>query len=185
LEAKPLAAVPASELGTEHKLAFDLAGTVGLPSPFPATARVSLIKSAHHEPASAAMAKPRFFIKIVQCVSHKQLVTAFADPYDVRGVRSYTGSGPLADPSSWTFVNIEDVRTRIKNAIEELTKPTYAAGGAFEIPLYDQAVVYLPEAAPLLQRIEFALVAAVAAENRTSRMCPTEPPWPFAPHPCH
>jgi hypothetical protein len=180
MDPNPLAAIPASELGAEHKLAFDLAGTVGLPSPFPATGRVSLIRSAQNEAGPSGGSKPRFFIKILQSVSPKQIMTVFVDPYDVRGVRYHTGRGTVADASSWKFMNIDDVRARIKSAIEELTKPSYAASGSFEIPLFEEAIVYVPESAPLLARAEIALVAAVAAENRSFRTCPTEPVLPLS-----
>ncbi len=177
------AVFPVAELGEEQKLAFDLAGTVGLPSPFPAAGRVCVIKTPRKtEAADKDDRAPRFFLKILQTISPKQLVTTFLQTEDVRAVRSPTAGEPIADPASWKFLNIDEVRAQIKGAIKELSKTEYDATGSFEIQLFDQAVVYVPEFAPVLSRVEFALVAAVAAEQVPVRPCPTEPPrWPCPP----
>lgn len=176
------AVFPAPEVGEEQKLAFDLAGTVGLPAPFPAAGRVYLIRTSKKaDSADKDDRAPRFFVKIVQTISPKQIATTFVQSEDVRAVSSPAAGEPVTDPASWKFLNIDEVRAQIKAAIKELSKTEYEATGSFEIQLFDQAVVYVPEFAPVLSRVEFGLVAAVAAEQVPIRPCPTEPRWPCPP----
>jgi hypothetical protein len=177
-----LTAFPAPELGEEQRLAFDLAGTVGLPSPFPAVGRVFVIRTPKKtEPGEKDDHGPRFFIKIVQTISPKHIATTFLQTEDVRAVRCPPESGPVTDLATWTFLNIDDVRALIKAAIKELSKAEHVAACSFEVQLFNQAVVYVPESAPVLSRAEFALVAAVAAEQVPILLCPHhEPPRPFA-----
>jgi hypothetical protein len=174
--------LPAPELGEEQKLAFDLAGTVGLPSPFPAVGRVFVVRTPKKaEAGEKDDPGARFFIKIVQTISPKHIATLFLETDDVRAVRCPPESGPATDLASWKFQNIDEVRGQIKGAIKELSKPDYAAAGSFEVELFEEAVVYVPEFAPVLSRVEFALVAATAAEQVAIHICPPhEPPKLFA-----
>jgi hypothetical protein len=172
--------LPAPELGDEQSLAFDLAGTVALPSPFPATARVFVIRTPKKsESTDKDDQGPRFFIKILQVINPRHIATTFLQADDVRAVRLPSESGSVADLANWKFLNIDEVRAQIKAAIKELSKADYAVG-SFEVELFEEAVVYVPEFAPVLSHVEFAVVAAVAAEQIPIPVCPTEPPKRFA-----
>jgi hypothetical protein len=169
---------PTSELGDDQKLAFDLAGTVALPSPFPAAGRVLLVRLPAPDRGREGGRRPRFVIKIVQVVNEKQLFTAFVHPHDVRAIRVHSGAGSPADLRSWSFVSGEDLRAALEDAIDELGKPDFDTGGSFEAQLYEQAIVYVPETAQLLARVEYGVPAgvAVAIEVPAMRHCPPREP---------
>jgi hypothetical protein len=178
----PFSSSPTHELGDDHKLAFDLAGTVALPSPFPAAGRVLVVRQPGSKTAKGAGHRPRFFIKIVQVVSEKQVVTGFVSPHDVRAVRVLKHGAPLAEPQSWSYISGEEARTEIDAAIEELRKEEYGTGGSFEVVVYEQAVVYVPETAPMLVRVEYSVPAgvAVATAHLAKQHCPPQPKCPPA-----
>jgi hypothetical protein len=175
--------IPFLALGEEQKLALDLAGTVGLPSPFPAHGFVAVIRVPTLEPGQKNGDKPAFYVKIVHSMSPKQIATAFLHPEDVRAVRIHLKNRPVADQASWEYLNRNKVQAQIKAALDELAMASADPHSSIEVRLFEEAIVFVPESAPLLARLEFAVVAAVAAEMVPLRACPPEAAHHFAcPH---
>lgn len=148
-----------SELGPDQEIALAVTGTAALPSPFPATARVSLLiipglKVGQREGVA------RYFLKSVQVISPRCIVTRTVGLDDVRAI-GYPSSGSEGE---WTIAPIGRCAAQIDAAIEA-SKPAEAdAGFSYEIPLFDQAVLHVIEHAAVLHRQEYGLTAAVSAE---------------------
>jgi hypothetical protein len=86
---------------------------------------------------------------------------------------------PLADQASWEYLDRQKVQARIKAAVDELARADVDPHSSVELRIFDEAIVFVPESAPLLARLELAVVAAVAAELVPLRACPLESPRPF------
>jgi hypothetical protein len=163
--------VPTSDFGTDQQQAFDLAGTVGLPSPFPSVGRLLVVRTARPRAApsqksaegKSSEGNATYILKLVQTVSEKLLVTRFVSPDDVRSVRVIARAANSADPNSWQLIDGADFRAELPridwgNAVKE-------ERGSFEIELYTAAVLYVPESARVLVRLEFGVPAALSVEN--------------------
>jgi hypothetical protein len=154
----PTTAIPTTEFTDEHKATLALAGTVALPSPFPASARIFV----GIMPASAA--GDQHYLKIVEKVGDKHTVTRLMDLGYLRAVRLRPTSGPYDDVREWELKTAEELKGELAAAIDELP-PNPAT--AHEVPLFpakQEGVVYVPETAPVLVRAEFGVLAAEAAE---------------------
>ena len=101
--------VPTSDFGADQQQAFDLAGTVALPSPFPAFGRLVVVRLARPGAMPGQMlaqdkepeGNVSYILKLIQAVSEKLLVTRFVSPDDVRSVRVVRCAADTADPSCW------------------------------------------------------------------------------------
>jgi hypothetical protein len=163
--------VPTSDFGADQQRAFDLAGTIALPSPFPACGRLLIVRVARpkavtgQKPAQGKKAEDNasYILKLVQAVSEKLLVTRFVSPDDVRSVRVVAGAANTADPNSWNLIDGAELRAELLkidwgNAAKE-------EHGSHELELYAAAVLYVPESVQVLVRLEFGLPAALSVEN--------------------
>jgi hypothetical protein len=166
------------EFGPDQTVAFALAGTVALPSPFPATGRVSigLFPPRGFRPSEKAKEEefePSFLLKIVQLVNEKHIVTRFVRPKDLRAVRSRPEERPRAELPAWTIQTAAEVSGRIEEKKRILIKD-FTKGGPAEDELFAEAIVYVPESAPVLHRLDIGMTAAESAE-----FCPEEPRCPL------
>jgi hypothetical protein len=162
------------DFGPSQRLALALTGTVALPSPVPATARVFIGISPHHD-AALPMASPRFFLKSVQTVSAKQVVTRIFDLAELRAVD--LPAIPREDyvyPMRETHLIEGAIADEIKRAQDLLRGAEAAQPKVYEVLLYDDAVLYVREEAPVLMHVvyEYGVPAAESTvEVATLRCC--------------
>jgi hypothetical protein len=141
-----------------HQTALTLAGTVALPSPYPACGSLSIVvapEDGDHET----------YVKIVQHVSSKRIITRFVRLCDVRAIRVPEKADSFASPETWPLIGPKEVRRQIGNKDEELRAEAIKSGGAAEFPWVPAAIVYVPEPAPVLHRNDVGVTAAVSAEE--------------------
>jgi hypothetical protein len=180
---------PASEFADEQIIAHTLAGTVMLPAPFPASARIYIgIK-----PRKNAKSAERFYLKIVEVVSDKYVATRLVNLDDFRAVRLRPDASRGADLRDWTFKTADDLQTELEEAKATLRQAASEDLGAHELSLFSagqskaperqrsrqvddagragqyaaaaaepEGVVHVPESAPVLVRVEYGVVAAEA-----------------------
>jgi hypothetical protein len=160
--------VPSLEFGEHHLLGMNLVGTVALPSPFPATARLFVVRypaATNGKPSDSrgGDGKARQFLKIVETINSNHLITRIVDPEQVRAVKWYPAmphmSGGAEEPETETG---EHLRGEI--AAIDWSRAVKDPRSSYELPLHpDQsAVVYVAEAAPVLLRHEQTVPAAVS-----------------------
>ena len=150
-----------TELGPDQRLALALAGTVALPSPFPATGRVSVLmvpRPRQHDQATEL----DFFLKSIHVVSPRNIVTRIVEIDALRAVGCYSGDGGYSWGGEWTVVPAGYLSEKIKAAMKSLSSADLGpGGGSYEIPLLESAVLYVPESTPVLHRQELSLEASV------------------------
>ncbi len=154
----PTTSIPTTEFTDEHKATLALAGTVALPSPFPASARIFV----GIMPTSAA--GDQHYLKIVEKLGDKYTVTRLMNLDYLRAVRLRPASGSYHDVREWELKTAAELKAELAAAINELP-PNPAT--AYEVPLFpakQEGVVYVPETAPVLVRAEYGVLAAEAAE---------------------
>jgi hypothetical protein len=140
-----------------HHAALSLAGTVPLPSPHPASGPVSLVITADGPDLEV-------FVKILQVVGDKRVITRFVRPEDVRAVRARPDDAPHSGPESWPVLGIRKIKGTLDKHAKALTEK--ARKGSFEeVVWYAAAIIYVAESAPVLHRNEIAVTAAVSAEE--------------------
>jgi hypothetical protein len=189
--------MPTSEFGEDQKQAFDLAGTIALPSPFPAFGRLFVVRftraksTTTQTPAQGKKAenKAYYVLKLVQSVSEKLIITRFVSRDDVRAFRVYGESDYLADPLASGIHDGDALRDEIDKL--DWSSVGKDERGSHEVELYPAAVLYVPEAAQVLVRLEFGLPAVLSVENAlytiptglTGQTGSTSPagPYPFFP----
>jgi hypothetical protein len=149
----------------EYKTAILIAGTVMFPSPFPASARVSIISP----PASLGLGGD--FIKIVQVISDTHFAVWMTPLDALKAARvpanMPTGPGPFA---GWLLREGDDLQTDISHARDG------APSNTDEIPLYPRAIVFVADSAPVISRHEIVTTAEEAAEEHPDFFCPVCPP---------
>jgi hypothetical protein len=163
--------VPTSDFGQDQQHAFDLAGTVALPSPFPAFGRLVVVRVARPRAVPSQTLsqnkKPEdhvsYILKLVQAVSEKLLVTRFVSPDDVRSVRVVRCAADTADPNRWELMDGADLRAELLKI--DWGDAAKDGNGSHELELYATAVLYVPESVQVLVRLEFGLPAALSVEN--------------------
>jgi hypothetical protein len=141
-----------------HQAAMKLAGTVALPSPFPAFGSISIVvalEDGEHET----------YLRIVQQITTKRIVTRFVRLSDVRAVRAPAKSEDEGSPEIWALFGPKEVQRRIAKKEKELRLAASKSSTACESEWLPAAVVYVPEAAPVLHRNDVAVTAAVSAEE--------------------
>ena len=77
-----------------HHTALQLAGTVPLPSPYPASGPVSVVVARDDRDLEV-------FVKILQVVGDKRIITRFIRPNDIRAVRGNPDGQSRGGPESW------------------------------------------------------------------------------------
>jgi hypothetical protein len=169
------------EFGNEQKVALALTGTVAIPSPFPAAARIFIGIMPRLNAASAE----RYFLKIVEVIADKHIATWFVNVEDIRAVRLRPESGQYQELREWTLRTAEDLHEELEDAKRSLKQAASHPMTAYEFLLFPdlEGVVYIPETAPVLVRTEYGLPAAEAFEYHCSnrmrlkgRCCTTAPP---------
>ncbi len=160
MDGKP---VPSLELSAEHLLGLDLVGTVELPSPFPATGRVFLVRHPGAEGGSADATPARFFIKLVQRISDSQTITRFVGPEHVRAIHLRPAK-PGGAAEEATLLSGEQLRRELGTI--EWSKAVEDNRLAHEVELRPGhvGVIRVPESAPVLLRLEQTVSAALSID---------------------
>ena len=141
-----------------HQDAIKLAGTVALPSPFPASGSVSIVvapEDGEHET----------YLKIVQAVTGKRMITRFVRLADVRAIRTPAENKSSESPETWDLIGHKKILRLIADSEKKLRASASKSAGAAESEWLPCAIVYVPEAAPVLHRNDVGVTAAVSAED--------------------
>ncbi len=159
---------PTTELGSEHLAALSLVGTVALPSPFPATGRILVVRP----PAPKGVAAPKYHIKVVQKINDSCTITRFVDHNAVNLIRfqpATQGVPPELGPFSLD-------QAGVKKLVGGLDWKVIDDRASHEIEPFPQhtGVVHVPENQPVLLRYELSVPAATSLEQLMSRgaTCP-------------
>lgn len=157
---------PSNDFGPGQRRALALSGTVMLPSPCPAFGRVFIGINPDHEP-TVASGSPRFFLKVVQTVSAKQAITWIFGLDELRAVKLAPGVGSPEAPATRLAQPVDEFADQIAYARTRLEEALVDARRAYQLLLFPEAVLFIPEAAPVLVRIlyEFGVTAAESVEN--------------------
>ena len=164
--------------GDAQITALALAGTVALPSPFPASARISMVISP--EPSEdGTSTEQRFSLKLVEVIGDKLVVTRFVRVEHVRAIRFRLGRNTNEDPWTWQLKTSRELYADFRATEHELKTYSQTFNNAREKISFEQnlksgtrAIVYVPEIAPVLVRTEVAVVAAQAVDNASSYWAP-------------
>jgi hypothetical protein len=146
------------DFGPSHQAALKIAGTVALPSPFPACGSLSILVAPED-------GEYETYIRIVQQVSGRRIITRFVRLADVRAIRAADGSEAHGTPETWPIIGLSEVQRRVSKKEKELRTAATKSGQACESEWLPAAIVYVPEAAPVLHRNDVGVTAAVSAEE--------------------
>jgi hypothetical protein len=141
-----------------HQAAMKLAGTVALPSPFPAFGSVSIVVApddGDHET----------YLRIVQHVTGKRIITRFVKLADVRAIRAPATSEAQGSPDTWELIGPKEIGRRIAKHEKGLRATASKSGDSSGADWLPAAIVYVPETASVLHRNDVAVTAAVSAED--------------------
>jgi hypothetical protein len=137
-----------------------------LPYPPPASGRLFIGINPDFIPPDSKLGlvragAPRFFLRLVQVVSPKQVITRIVDLEQLHGV-----SLP-ADAALREFRTVSGIAADITSAVNKLAAAETKKRGVYEVCLFEDAVIYVPDSAKVVIRIqyEFGVSAAEAAEN--------------------
>jgi hypothetical protein len=196
---------PTSEFAVEQSNAHALAGTVMLPSPFPAAARIYVgIK-----PRNDAASVERFYLKIVEVASDHHVVTRLLNLDDLRALRLRPEPGGYSDLKQWTLRTTDDLVKELDDVKAALRKAASGDLGAHEVSLFPavpvpapgvasaravqpaqatverEGIIHVHEAAPVLVRVEYGAVAAEAVvcaigPARSNTCCGDKPLIPLS-----
>jgi hypothetical protein len=180
---------PSVEFGKATRDTLAKAGTVRLPYPPPASGPlfIGIYPDAKPELRSRP---PRFFLRVVQKVSPIQVITRIVDLDELRGISlpatpveegtappAKEGTAPPAKEGTAPpakegkapreFRTVDCIDREIAQAKERLIEASKLEAGVYEEYLFEDAVIYVREAAPVFLRLqyEFGVSAAEAAEN--------------------
>ena len=146
-----------------------------MPSPFPATARILVVR--HPLPPRIDDESARtYHIKIVQKINDSCFITRFVDHNAVRLIRFLpTSNGELSREEPFSLEH-----TEVQKLVSGLDWDVVDERASHEIEPFTQhtGVVHVPENQPVLLRYEVSVPAATSLEQLMSRGadCPHSPP---------
>src|SRR5688572_5491903 len=105
--ALPTNVTHANEFGADQKVALALAGTVRMPLPVPASGKVYLVIHPESSPVFPS-GIPRYSLKHVQIVSHKQAVTRYVALNELRAVELPSDEEELDGSGSWSVATVNE-----------------------------------------------------------------------------
>jgi hypothetical protein len=147
-------------LSPDQFLALQLAGTVGLPSPSPATGSVEITTSSSDS---------GIYLRIVHRVSQKLTLIRYVGIDYVRAICTHWEVGEAAGaakggaakppvPTCWACKTPGEFGPLLEQRLKA------GKGGPFPLAWLEDAVVYVPEQAPVLMQVDVGLTAAESAE---------------------
>jgi hypothetical protein len=170
----------------ESMVAYSLAGTIALPSPYPATGAICIV------PGPEAEGAPReIYLKVIHRVSYRLKVSRLVALDDVRAILAPSVSWaevsqpedeeaegrvdrPTAGPETaspvpfspqqgWEVKVAGEIRVLVDQWLEG-DDDSGGSGPSEEACWLDDAIVYVPEAARVLMTVEAGMTAAESAE---------------------
>jgi hypothetical protein len=153
-------------LDPEQEIAFRLAGTVGLPSPYPATGSVEIVAWV------AEGGQPvEVFLRVIHRLSFQVRIARLVDLDSIRAIYAPWESvssppsiisqpAPPPSPKGWTIKTAKTIREEVLHRIAEEKKSKERV----VIRWLPAAIVYVPEAVPVLMNVETGMTAAESAE---------------------
>jgi hypothetical protein len=141
-----------------HQAAIKLAGTVALPSPFPAFGSLYIVVAPEEGDYET-------YLRIVQQVTGKRIITRFVRMADVRAIRAPAKADAPGSPETWDVTGPKDIARKIAKQEKELRAQASKSGIACEAQWLPAAIAYVAEAAPVLHRNDVGVTAAVSAEE--------------------
>jgi hypothetical protein len=147
-------------LAHDERIAFRLAGTVGLPSPYPATGSVYVVVRLAKEAKDWEV-----FLRIVHRLNVKVKIGRLVQWHDVRAIlarwKPASETPPAAAPV-WAVKLAEELRGHVYDQIQKEKKEKVE--GWFEFKWLSEAIVYVPESASVYMQVGVGLTAAESAE---------------------
>jgi hypothetical protein len=119
-------------------------------------------------------ASPRFFLKSVQTVSAKQVITRIFDLAELRAVNLPTATGEeYSYPTRQTHLIEGKIAAEIKSAQQSLVQAVSSDLRVYETLLFEDAVLHVREDAPVLMHVayEYGTSAAESAEECETAHC--------------
>jgi hypothetical protein len=158
-------AVRSNQFGQATMVALAKAATVMLPYPRPASGRLYIGINPDFDPELPG-GSPKFFLRLVQTVSPNQVITRIVDLNELRGISLPAPSTKEVGPSR-EFRTVNGIAKEIGTATDILTKAEHTERGVYEVCLFEDAVIFVLESAPVVIQIhyEFGVSAAEAADN--------------------
>jgi hypothetical protein len=147
-------------LAHDERIAFRLAGTVGLPSPYPATGSISVVVKLARDPKDWQV-----FLRIVHRLNLKLKIVRLVEWDDVRGILARWKPAPETPQGAapgWSVKLGEDLRGQVYDQVQKEKKDKVE--GWFELKWLSEAIVYVPESAPVYMQVGVGLTAAESAE---------------------
>jgi hypothetical protein len=141
-----------------HQVAMKLAGTVALPSPFPAFGSLHIVVAPEDGDYET-------YLRIVQQVTGKRIITRFVRLADVRAIRAPAKPEAAGSPETWDLTGPKEIQRKIAKKEKELRAQATKSETACESEWLPAAIVYVAEAAPVLHRNDVGVTAAVSAEE--------------------
>jgi hypothetical protein len=138
-----------------------LAGTVQLPSPPPATGSVTIVA-----PGPGQLAAEVLMLALSHEISHRLFLERLIRLTDVRAIQAIWPPGPAQVQEQGTPEEAELEPTfKTASEIRALALAFAASFATVPPPIWlKKAVVYLPESAPVILRVEAGLTAAESAD---------------------
>jgi len=143
---------------SSHQTAIMLTGTVALPAPFPACGSLCVV-------AAPEDGDIEIYIKIVQIVSARRIITRFARLADIRAIRAMAPGEAPCGPENWPIIGPKEVARQISKMENDLRAAAKKTASPCESEWLKGAIVYVPEAAPILHRNDVGVTAGVSAED--------------------
>ena len=161
---------PSKDLGMEQMTGLGLVGTVALPSPFPATGRILVVR--HPLPSGDDESARKYHIKIVQSINDSCTITRFVDHKGVSLIRFQPSSqGESAKEGPFSLD-----RAAVQKMVSSQSWDVVDERASHEIEPFPEhtGVVHVPESQPVLLRHDLSVPAATSLEQAMGRgfACP-------------
>lgn len=147
------------EFQREQRVVFALAGTVAIPSPFPAHARISMGVFPRPQDCHSDTYTYQYYLKLTQSCGDREVETRVVRLEDLRAVRSCVRECHYYGPEDWTLRTADDLCAVLAEKKAALLQMAATPGVEPEIELDPRAILYVPSDAPVLVRTEYGTTA--------------------------
>jgi hypothetical protein len=164
-----IAPANASRLGENHLRSIALAGTVAVPSPFPALGRIDVSTYGITKDEVDCLEEPtsfeavQFFRKVLVEIAHevnpRLTITRVVKLCDIAAVFLPADAGQVSLSNGQWYLSAE-LEALVLEKLSELDTQDLPA----LVPLLFESIIYLPETAKVLLRVETGMTAAESVE---------------------
>jgi hypothetical protein len=169
IDKRAIVPTTAIRLGDHHLRSIALAGTVAVPSPFPALGRIDVSTYGITKDEVDCLEAPRsfeaveffrkVFVEIAHEVNPRLTITRVVKLCDIAAVFLPADTSPVSLSQGQWYLSAE-LEALVLEKLSELNTPDFPA----LIPLLCESIVYLPETAKVLLRVETGMTAAESVE---------------------